>query len=193
MSDQSSGTKKSNNQAKAATSTLQTAATDRQADPLYEQIRSIIGSVVSNPTTLTPDVQESMYRQGVSQANAGAQSFLDEKMQKIQGYGSTGYRSGAARNAEYEAGARLGENLAMASRQTQIDVANRRVSDLIAAANAGQGFLSGDFNTSQAVANAQMGAANVMGQNAQIPSPTAQLLGGVGSLGGTLGSAAIGK
>lgn len=193
MSDQSSGVKKSNSQAKAATSTLQTAATNRQAAPEYGQIKGIIDTLLSNPITLTPEVQDAMYRQGVSQANAGANSFLDERMAKLQGAGGPGYRSGAARNAEFEAGARLGENLAAAHRQTQIDVANRRVSDLIAAANAGQGFLSGDFNTSQAVANAQMGASNIIGQNAQIPSPTAQILGGVGSLGGTLGSAAIGK
>lgn len=191
MSDQSSAVKKSNKQAAAATGTLQGAETAYLGSSQFPQIEGIINSILDNPLTMTPQAQDAMYRTGVSDANAGAKDFLSQRLAQLQGYGGTGYRSGAARNAEFEAGAKLGEGLANSYRQTQLAMAQQRVSDLVNAANAGTGFLQGQFNLGQAVANAQLGAANIMNQNAQIPSPTAQLLGGIGSLGGTLGSAAF--
>lgn len=144
---------------------------------------------MSNPLTMTPEAQDAMYRSGVSQAHAGANDFLKERMTQLQGYGGPGYRSGAARDAEFEAGARLGEGLAQAYRQTQLAMAQQRVPDLLNAANAGTSLLNNEFGLSQSVANAQLGQAGVLSQLAGVPTPGQQIGSGIGGILGNVATA----
>lgn len=184
---ESAGVKKSNKSAAAATKTIDTAKTDYLNDPMFQQVSALVSNILQNPLTLTPSAVDTMYQQGANQANQAANSFYNERMTQLSGgQDAPGYRSGAARSAEFEAGSRLGQGLADTHRQVQMEIANRRVQDLITAANAGSGLLSQQFNLSQALSNAQMGAANTFGQNAQIPSPLAQTLGGIGGIGGKI-------
>lgn len=183
---ENSQVKKSGKAAAAATRTVQTGQQDYLNSPEYAQVQALIGQVMANPLTMTPEAQETMYRSGVSQANAGANQFLNERMTQLEGYGGAGYRSGAAREAEYETGARLGEGLAQAYRQTQLAMAQQRVPDLLNAANAGTSLLNNEFGLSQSVANAQLGQAGVLSQLAGVPSPAQQIGGGAGGILGNI-------
>lgn len=169
---------------KAGGKAVTTAATSRQnylESPEFAQVQALIGQVMANPLTMTPEAQDAMYRSGVSQANAGANQFLNERMTQLEGYGGPGYRSGAAREAEYETGARLGEGLAQAYRQTQLAMAQQRVPDLLRAAGAGSGLLGQVNALDQYVSNTQLGHAGNMAQIAGIPTIGAQIGTGVGN------------
>ena len=182
---ENSQVKKASKATSAAGKTVEQGISNYQNDPLFSQIHGIIQNVLANPLTMTPQAQDAMYQQGVSQANQAANSFLNDRMTQLAASGA-GYRSGSARDAEFEAGARLGEGLANAYRQTQLAMAQQRISDLLNAANAGQGFLNNLFGQQQTLANTQLGQASQFSTLGQIPSPLAQTLGGVGQIGGNI-------
>jgi len=182
---ENSQVKKASKATSAAGKTVEQGISNYQNDPLFSQIQGIIQNVLANPLTMTPQAQDAMYQQGVSQANQAANSFLNDRMTQLAASGA-GYRSGSARDAEFEAGARLGEGLANAYRQTQLAMAQQRIPDLLNAANAGQGFLNNLFGQQQTLANTQLGQASQFSTLGQIPSPLAQTLGGVGQIGGNI-------
>jgi len=182
---ENSQVKKASKATSAAGKTVEQGISNYQNDPLFSQIHGIIQNVLANPLTMTPQAQDAMYQQGVSQANQAANSFLNDRMTQLAASGA-GYRSGSARDAEFEAGARLGEGLANAYRQTQLAMAQQRIPDLLNAANAGQGFLNNLFGQQQTLANTQLGQASQFSTLGQIPSPLAQTLGGVGQIGGNI-------
>jgi len=182
---ENSQVKKASKATSAAGKTVEQGISNYQNDPLFSQIHGIIQNVLANPLTMTPQAQDAMYQQGVSQANQAANSFLNDRMTQLAASGA-GYRSGSARDAEFEAGARLGEGLANAHRQTQLAMAQQRIPDLLNAANAGQGFLNNLFGQQQTLANTQLGQASQFSTLGQIPSPLAQTLGGVGQIGGNI-------
>lgn len=174
--------KSSRQSAQAATKTVQQGAADYTASPEYQQIVGLVGQILANPTTLTPQAVDAMNRQAISDANRGAQGFLADKMTMSQAPGGAGYRSGSARDAEIQAAAMFGEGLAGANRQVTLAQAERRIPDLITAANAGQSLLQNQFGLQQSVANAQLGQAGILSQLAQIPSPAQQVGSGLGGL-----------
>jgi len=182
---ENSQVKKASKATSAAGKTVEQGISNYQNDPLFSQIHGIIQNVLANPLTMTPQAQDAMYQQGVSQANQAANSFLNDRMTQLAASGA-GYRSGSARDAEFEAGARLGEGLANAYRQTQLAMAQQRIPDLLNAANAGQGFLNNLFGQQQTLANTRLGQASQFSTLGQIPSPLAQTLGGVGQIGGNI-------
>jgi len=190
---ENSQVKKASKATSAAGKTVEQGISNYQNDPLFSQIQGIVQNVLANPYTLTPTAVDAMNQQGISQANAGANAFLNDRMTQLSGMqGGPGYRSGSARDAEYEAGARLGEGLANAHRQTQLLAAQQRVPDLLNAANAGQAFLNNLFGQQQTLANTQLGQASQFSTLGQIPSPLAQTLGGVGQVGGNILTAGTG-
>lgn len=187
MSGETREEKATRQSAQAATKTVQQGAADYTASPEYQQITALVGQILANPTTLTPQAVDAMNRQAIADANRGAREFLVDKQTMSQAPGGAGYRSGSARDAEIQAASMFGENLASANRQVELAQAERRIPDLITAANAGQSLLQNKFGLQQSVANAQLGQAGILSQLAQIPSPAQQLGSGLGGvLGGVL-------
>lgn len=152
-----------------------------------------MGQILANPTSLTPQAVDAMNQQGISEANAGANSFLKGRMEQLSGAGGgTGYRSGDARSAEYEAAARLGEGLAAAHRNTQLAQAQSRIPDLQTAAQIGLALTNNAFGQKQQLANTQLGQASQFSTLGQIPSPLQQTMSGLGNIGGKVLTAGTG-
>lgn len=152
---------KASKQSKAGVANAEMSRNAILNDPMRASAASFVQQLIANPFTLTPIAVDAMNQQGISEANAGANAFLNDRMTQLSGMqGAPGYRSGSARDAEYEAAARLGEGLASAHRQTQITQATQRIPDLVNAINQITGFVGQRFPLDQAVTNARMGAAS---------------------------------
>ena len=161
------------------------------SSPEFAGIQELVSGILANPYTFNPGTEEALYRQGLSTANEGANQFLESAYAK-SGQGG-GFRSGATRDAEFEVGARLGEGLARAYRDTQLQVMQQNMQDRQNAIGTGTQFLNQQYALDQGVANARTGQAQILATLGGQASPGQRAGAGIGQLFGNLGSAYLGN
>jgi len=155
--------------------------------PEYHALTSTIDGLIAQPYTFGPGELDAMYQEGAGQAYSAANGAMDNLNAKQAANGV--YRSGATENNQYQIASRMGEGLASAYRNAQVQNAQQRMQDRQQLISTVTTHLANKFGLRQSLAQAQMGQANVYTNVANVPTPAQQIFGGVGKLAGTAISA----
>lgn len=164
---------------------MQQGVVDYRNSPFFADMTRVIQGLVQNPYTFSPTDAQAMYANNAAQANANSNAALQNLYEKNSASGA-GFRSGGTRAGEFDILSRQGSDLTAANTQTQLQLANQNRADQTQLINTLGTYLGNQFGLSQSVANAELGSAGVFSQLANVPSPAAQSLGGVGKIGGSI-------
>jgi hypothetical protein len=155
-------------------------------DPAYLLGQALGMQLMENPYVLGPEIQQAMRDQFRSTANENFQSNM--KDMRNSAANGPGVRAGSTRMKEAGLAGNLANSMAANDREIMMMAAQDRVNSLMNALNIGASLTNSTYGFDNAIANAHMGSANLLGgiagQQAQQPSPIGMALGGLGQLGG---------
>jgi hypothetical protein len=159
-------------------------------NPFFQQMQQLLGGYLDDPYSMSPEDLANLETQLTNTANETYRNNLGQSLEQAGSVGA--YRSGSTRNTEEKLARGLGSQVSEGMRSLRAQAAFQRPADISNALNAGMGMVSAPLQWNRDIANIYAGQATnpVYSQ----PSPFAQALGGIGSLGGSLvGASAMGS
>ena len=190
MDDQTAGQETAGKFTKSGVKTLKDAYSKFLQDPLFLAGKKLAQQRVDQPYTFTPEVIAGMKARAREGAQTDYEGALGSSLERAGAAGA--YRSGSTRGMEQRLAQGLGSTVANLNRDIDTQAALQRPVDISNALNSFLPTLAAQFQFPRDIANTYAGAASNPIWNQ--PSPFAQLLGGIGGVGGgLLGAGATGN